>query len=70
MNDQDFVPYIRSYALAHYDQGGWAYVVEAWSDSDIMSYLKEANGNAIIAFVRIRAAVNAVNEYETEIRNA
>ena len=27
VNDQDFVPYIRSYALAHYDQGGWDYVV-------------------------------------------
>ena len=32
MNEQEFINYIRGYALNHYEKGGWDYVAEAWEE--------------------------------------
>ena len=61
---------IRTYAQAHYEQGGWDYVIECWEDHDIFAYLAEADFNLDKAIAEIADAVGIVDERRTEIQNA
>jgi len=70
MNEQEFINYIRGYALSHYETGGWDYVVEAWEDGDILEYWSEADGDCDKAFKDIADAVQTRYDYAQEIRNA
>ena len=70
MNEQEFINYIRGYALNHYETGGWDYVVEAWEDGDILEYWSEAKGDCTKAFKDIADAVQTRYDYAQEIRNA
>ena len=56
--------------MDHYTKGGWDYVVEAWSDGDILEYYSEANGNTKKAFKAISKVVKERFDYAQEISNA
>jgi len=70
MNEQQFINEVRQYAMDHYTKGGWDYVVEAWSDGDILEYYSEANGNTKKAFKAISKVVKERFDYAQEISNA
>ena len=69
MNEQNFINHVRSYAMDHYETGGWDEVVEAWSDGDILEYWSDADGDTKKAFKEIAKTVQLRHEYAQEIRN-
>jgi hypothetical protein len=40
MNEQDLINAVRNHALQTYESDGWDYVVECWSDGDILECLR------------------------------
>jgi hypothetical protein len=42
MNEQDLINAVRNHALQTYEADGWDYVVECWSDGDILECLDGA----------------------------
>lgn len=40
----EMVRYVKKYALARYDKPGmgWDFIVECWTDSDLATYIKDA----------------------------
>ena len=69
MNEQDFIYFVKQYAMDHYNSGGWDEVVEAWEDGDILEYYSEADGNTKKAFKEIKETLKLRREYAEEIRN-
>ena len=68
MNEQDFIEFVKQYAMNNYENGGWDEVVEAWGNGDILKFLSEANGDEIKAFKSIAKTVKLRHEYAEEIR--
>ena len=68
MNEQDFIEFVKQYAMNNYENGGWDEVVEAWGNGDILMFLSEANGDEIKAFKSIAKTVQLRHEYAEEIR--
>ena len=66
---EDFIKMVRQYALDHYNTGGWDEIVEAWTDSDLLEYYSNANGNAKKAFKALAKTVKLRHEYAEDIRN-
>jgi len=69
MNEQDFIYFVKQYAMDHYSSGGWDEVVEAWEDGDILEYYSEAEGNTKKAFKEIKETLKLRREYAEEIRS-
>lgn len=67
--DAALIAKIREYAVANYDSGkGWDYLIECWSDADILA---EAEGKTLTAALKaIRPILTDVAETEQEIRDA
>ena len=68
MKEQDFIEFVKQYAMNNYETGGWDEVVEAWGNGDILKFLSEANGDEIKAFKSIAKTVKLRHEYAEEIR--
>ena len=68
MNEQDFIYFIKNYAMDHYEAGGWDEVVEAWDTGDILEFLSDADGDDKKAFEEIAKTVQLRHEYAEEIR--
>ena len=69
MNEQDFICFVKQYAMDNYSNGGWDEVVEAWDNGDILEYFSDANGNDKKAFREIAKTVKLRHEYANEIRS-
>jgi hypothetical protein len=69
MNEQDFICFVRQYALDHYDAGGWDEVAEAWGNGDILEFYSDADGNEKKAFKEIAKTVKLRHDYSNEIRS-
>jgi hypothetical protein len=69
MNEQDFIDYVRNYADEHYGNNGWDFVVEAWTDGDIIARFENAGGDTKKAFKSIQKTVKDCFDYEQEIRS-
>jgi len=41
MGKQKMVQAVKEYALAHYGQDGWDYIVECWTDEEIAEEIKD-----------------------------
>lgn len=63
----DLIGAVREHALANYEQGGWDYVVECWSDADIA---KEITGctSAKVAIQKVGACVGVLDDYRSDIQ--
>jgi hypothetical protein len=70
MTEKEFIDYVRNYAIEHYDTNGWDFVIEAWTDSDIIARFENAGGNVKKAFKSIQKTVKDCFDYEQEIRNS
>jgi hypothetical protein len=60
---------VKAHAKAHYEEGGWDFVIECWSDDMIDEEIGLARSNAT-AIKRVGAAVGAVDSYRADIINA
>jgi hypothetical protein len=64
----DLIRAVRDHAVAHYNDGGWDFLVECWSDADI----RDAIGSARTVAGAIRNAKRAVgglDERRREVRS-
>jgi hypothetical protein len=43
---------VKAYALAHYNDGGWDVVVEAWEDREIAEELQRARVRSVNGAIR------------------
>lgn len=65
----DLVAAVRDHALAHYEQGGWDYVVEAYTDADILEAIGGARTPAG-AIRNVGRQVGIINEVRQDIINS
>ena len=65
---QDLVNAVKAHALANYEQDGWDYVIECYSDADIAEIIKTARTPAG-AIRMVRAAIKPAADYRSEIQN-
>lgn len=61
---------VRTYAQAHYEQGGWDFVVECWDDHDIFPYLVEVDFDLDRAIRAIGRSIGVIDEHRKEIQGA
>ena len=65
MTDGEIVKAVRKYAMDHYEEDGWDYVVECWDDSDI---LKHAAGCTVEQLIcKIGDIVGTCDDYRQDI---
>lgn len=64
-----YVEAVKSYAMEHYDEKSWSYVVEAWSDVEIAAEISGAT-SARMAIYKMSQWVNMHFSYAEDIRNA
>ena len=69
MNEQDFICFVKQYAMDNYNEGGWDEVVEAWDNGDILEFYSDADGDTKKAFKEISKTVKLRHEYAQEIRS-
>ncbi len=65
----NYVEAVKRYALAHYDEKSWSYVVEAWSDVEIASQIAGST-NSLMAIRMMSEWVIMHHEYAEDIRNS
>lgn len=59
------ISYIRQYANERYEQG-WDYVIECWSDGDILEALSDAEGHLPTAINNIQSMVDIYQDRKEE----
>jgi hypothetical protein len=65
---QRMIEAVKAYALAHYERGGWDYVVETYGDSDIAKIIKGCR-TASGAIKKMRAAIKPIADYREDIQS-
>ncbi|USN13994.1 hypothetical protein KABACHOK_01580 [Brevundimonas phage vB_BpoS-Kabachok] len=61
---------IKTHAQAHYETGGWDFVLECWYDHDIFPYLVRAEFDVNRAILEIGRSVGAIDDYRKDIQGA
>ena len=64
---QTLIDAVRSYAISHYEQDGWDYVVECYSDAQIAEFIKTAR-TAAGAIKMVRSQVKPRANYRADIQ--
>lgn len=60
---------VKAHALAHYGEDGWDYVVEAWTDEDILNVIAKAGATTDVeAIAAVGAVLGAVAAVEADVR--
>lgn len=60
---------VKAHALAHYGEAGWDYVVEAWTDADILNVIAKAGATTDVeAIAAVGAVVGVVAAVEADVR--
>lgn len=57
LHEEGLVGYVKAYAMAHYNDGGWDNVVECWEDEEIAEHLREYNATTEEQAVRAFATL-------------
>ena len=65
---KQFVEAVKQYAIRNYNEDGWDYVVECWSDEDIVDRTEGAATEAK-AIQMVADWVRPLAEYRDEIRS-
>jgi hypothetical protein len=60
---------VREHARVHYNEGGWDYVIESFSDEEIIAICKGL-GKLDACILAVRAVVRNLDERRKEIQNA
>lgn len=66
ISDQDLVNAVRTYAIKHYEQDGWDYVVECWEDKDILDVVKGCKQESQ-AIRKVRTEIKLIDDYRKDI---
>ncbi|UTC28830.1 hypothetical protein MARCHEWKA_03180 [Brevundimonas phage vB_BpoS-Marchewka] len=61
---------VQAYAQAHYEDGGWDFVLECWYDHDIFPYLVAAAFDLDKAIEAIGRSIGVVDDYRKDIQGA
>lgn len=64
---EQFIAAVRAHALANYNEGGWDFVVECWSDEDILDRIEGAD-SAEEAIRQVGEDVGVLSDYRDDIR--
>jgi hypothetical protein len=69
------IPYlveeVKKHANAHYAEGGWDVIVEAWSDSEIADHLVEEKAKTIVdALAAFEPMVRVWRERDADAENS
>jgi hypothetical protein len=65
----ELVAAVRKHALAHYEKGGWDYVVEAYEDSEIEAVLRAAGATSVKkAIAAMKDEVGPRDDYRRDIQ--
>ena len=65
----ELVEFIKTYALRHYEDGGWDVIVECYSDADIAEVIGKATtqAGALTAFSHI---IDVFSDRQADARNS
>ena len=63
----NYVKVVREYALAHYTEDGWDFVVECWADDEIDEVTKDARDD-VDAVSLMFEEVKPLADYRDDIR--
>ena len=64
--DASLIAQIRQHALRNYETDGWDYLVECWSDAEILEKVKDCRSyNGCIK--KLHGTLKSMNEYRREI---
>lgn len=69
MHTKDMINAVRDYAYQHYGQDGWDYIVECWSDEDILQEIMFCK-SAQDAIYAIRRAIKPLADMRDDVRGA
>ena len=67
VKDQDLIDAVRGYAVEHYNEDGWDYVVECWEDWEIQEIVRGCRSESQ-AIRKVRKQVKVLGDYRDEIR--
>jgi len=63
---QELVEAVRKYAIEHYNEGGWDFLVEAWSDEQVADTIGLAR-SVEKAIAKCAESVGAVGAYRDDV---
>lgn len=67
----ELVEFIKAYALAHYEDGGWDVIVECWTDDEILSELVERSAESVAGAIFIfRQKAEIYADGQADARNS
>lgn len=64
---KELIAAVKAHALAHYNDGGWDVIVEAWEDSDIAECIEGA-GTAAEAIAKVSRVVEVYADRQADAR--
>lgn len=67
--NKELIAAVRRHAERHYDQNGWDYLVECWSDEDIDQWIDGATDETT-AILRCADVVGTLHEMREEVMMA
>ena len=68
MTIEELVAAVKAHALENYEKGGWDYVVECWSDTEIADEIRPGS-TPKQAIKRIGDIVKILDERRREVRS-
>ena len=58
---------VRKHALAHYEEDGWDYIVECWSDDEIIEVIRQCHTEAG-AIQKMKEEIAPLAAYRADIQ--
>lgn len=66
--NKEFIEKIRKYAVEHYNEDGWDFLVETWEDSDVLDAC-EGYSSFEDAIKKIAKVLKVQDDYRKEIQS-
>ena len=67
-SDAALIAKIRTHALQNYEKDGWDYLIECWSDAEILEKVKDCRSyHGCIR--KLQDTLKSMNEYREEIQS-
>ena len=68
--EQEWIKKLRKHANENYEKGGWDYLVECYSDEDIVEYFCEGKTTYSEVLAEAKETMNDKDEYRQDIINS
>lgn len=67
---EEMVKAVRAFALEHYDQNGWDFVVESWTDEDLREVLTDGGCQTVArAITEVGGHLRVLDERRQDVMN-